>query len=187
MELLVATLGLRRLLLMLAVFGALLVGCVLIGIFAAPEVLLVVDTGKLGLNEPWEAETAVTSFNQAVYVYFVVTTRLLDVTASKKLGARVRLRGRDDAYEAWRTLWDRHMDLALQCDEGQEECDAVLLARVAFVEYRNYDVLVVADGSLPEWAQGARIEFEMIHDRFTLFELWSRMALLALALGMLGE
>ncbi len=182
MELLIATLGLRRLLAMVGVFGALLLACVLLGIFAAPSALLI-DTAVLGRTEPWESSVSVSPLNQALFAYLVVETQRMQLTASKKLPARVLLRGRVSEDEAWQTLADRSTELALVCEEGAEECDSVRLARVPFVEYAEYKVQVLpAPGALPEWATAARIEFEMIEARFTLFEMWARVALLVLTL-----
>ncbi len=184
MELLISTFGIRRLLAMAAVFVALLLACVFVGVFAAPSVLLVEVTDLERSEARWRAVTEVTPLNQGLFAYFVLETERMQMTASKVLKARVTLRGRPDGGE-WRQLWERSEDLPLVCREGEEDCESIGLARVPFVEYSKYEVEVALDRTtLPAWAAAARIEIEMISGSFTLFELYARVALLLMTLAM---
>jgi hypothetical protein len=140
MELALSSFSSRKLCILIGSCGGLLLLCLFLGIFASPP-FFSTEVHYFGLDEQWVSSMQMTPLNQAMLVMIVVKTRFMDASASKKLNARVSVRGRNQDEE-WTVLQDRQQDLFLVCYESLESCEQVEVARVPYLTFRAYEVEV---------------------------------------------
>ena len=182
MELALSTFPLWRLMAMLGVFVGLMATCVVVGVAASPTVLEGHTVAFGPREERWEAGVNVSALNQALFVGVVVETTRMDATAIKEVEAEVAVWGRDGESE-WKEVARRVENLRLVCHEGDDACEPVQVASVAFLVHGEYRVSVERTRLGPVWLTGARMEFEVVNAQFTLFEMYCRAALLAMNVG----
>lgn len=184
MELALSSFSTRRLLLLIGSFGLLLVLCLVLGIFAAPDVV-VFETVEFARDDHWEQIVPLSAFNQGMLTMVAIQTNFMDVSASKTIDAQVVIRGRNNAQPSeWTVVQDRKLALALVCVESSTECNPVEVARIPYVMYDEYAVEVLLIGrEKPSWILGATFWSEFVNAEFTVFEVASRAVFAVLAVG----
>ena len=157
------------------VFFALLLACLLIGILAAPEVVIEEAQEYDMDTQPFSFELeGFSSFEQALGVYMSALTGPIEGTITKDVQVRVETFGDGELVDSSDRV------LRFKCLESRTECQSVEVLVLPFIRHSTYRFQVSFTAAAPSWVTGVRLEWEYVNDQFTLFELVSRLAFFCL-------
>ena len=183
MELALSSFSVRKLALLVGLFCLLLVGCLMVGLFASPK-FVVFEEQEFAADDQWLQTVSLSPLNQGMVASVVFQANVAGVSVTKHVEALVTLRGRNSGSSSWTTVWQRRQGMAVVCVEGGDDCEEVEVARVPYLVFESYET-EVALLKPPSWITGVRMVTEYVSGQFTLFEIVCRavFAFLAVCFG----